>query len=263
MGRQHSVLEPLAIAVLSGGRRARVFLSSPTGGARRGALIAGGIALAGLVLNLLLIAGGVDDLITRNVLAIWMPAALFVAGGLAAARGTAGGAVSQPAFGLCAIGFVATALGVAFDREPPAARLARGGDERSVHTRRPERRGPAAASARSSSSTTGICCRCRCTSPGCTSWAPPARHVSAAGRRDGSTSPHERGILLVGVGLQPVAVEGAGLLPRRRVPRGSRRHELSSPSCVVASHPVKVTPADVSRALTATHLANDGLLIQR
>ena len=58
----------------------------PDGRARRGALLAGGLALAGLVLNLLLVAGGIDDLITRNLLAIWMPVMLAVAGGLAAPR---------------------------------------------------------------------------------------------------------------------------------------------------------------------------------
>ncbi len=105
------MLEPLAIALLVVAG-VLVFLRSD-GGARRGALIAGGIALAGLVLNLLLIAGGVDDLITRNVLAIWMPAALFVAGGLAAARARRVGLIAAGV--LCAIG-VAAALGVAFDR---------------------------------------------------------------------------------------------------------------------------------------------------
>jgi uncharacterized membrane protein len=83
-GPAHSVLEPVAIAVLVLAAGLVFFRSD--GSARRGALIAGGIALAGLVLNLLLVAAGVDDLITRNVLAIWMAAALFVAGGLAAAR---------------------------------------------------------------------------------------------------------------------------------------------------------------------------------
>ena len=84
-GPAHSVLEPVAIAVLVS---AAVLVVRAVRRARERAArcIAGGIALAGLVLNLVLIAGGVDDLITRNVLAIWMPAALFVAGGLAAAR---------------------------------------------------------------------------------------------------------------------------------------------------------------------------------
>ncbi len=43
---------------------------------RRGALIAAGLAAVGLVLDLLLIAAGVDDLLTRNLLALWLPGAL-------------------------------------------------------------------------------------------------------------------------------------------------------------------------------------------
>jgi mannosyltransferase len=81
---------------------------------RRRALAAGGLAIGGLVLNLLLIAGGVDDLITRNVILLWLPAALLVAGGLGARRagllGIAGAVV------LCASGIVA-AVGVATNRD--------------------------------------------------------------------------------------------------------------------------------------------------
>jgi len=77
---------------------------------RRAALGAGALALGGLVLNLVLIAGGVDDLITRNVIPLWMPAAVMVAGGLGARRsripGTAGAVV------LCVAGLIA-AVGVA------------------------------------------------------------------------------------------------------------------------------------------------------
>ena len=80
---------------------------------RDGALVAGGIALSGLVLNLLLIAGGIDDLITRNVISLWMPAALLIAGGLAVRRAGLAGIVATVV--LCAIGATAAA-GVAFDR---------------------------------------------------------------------------------------------------------------------------------------------------
>jgi mannosyltransferase len=80
---------------------------------RRGALLAGAIALAGLVLNLLLIAGGIDDLLTRNVIGLWAPAAIVVAAGLAARRARLVGATA--AIALCAVGLVA-AIGVAQDR---------------------------------------------------------------------------------------------------------------------------------------------------
>jgi mannosyltransferase len=80
---------------------------------RRGALIVGALAVAGFVINLLLIAGGVDDLITRNLLALWPPAAILVACGLGARR--AGWIGSAAVVALCVTGIVAV-LGVALDR---------------------------------------------------------------------------------------------------------------------------------------------------
>jgi hypothetical protein len=80
---------------------------------RNGALLAGGIAVVGLVINLILVAGGIDDLITRNVIALWVPAAVCVAGGLAAARARLVGALI--ALALCGIGVFAVGA-VAFDR---------------------------------------------------------------------------------------------------------------------------------------------------
>ncbi|MGH2894506.1 MAG: glycosyltransferase family 39 protein, partial [Solirubrobacteraceae bacterium] len=80
---------------------------------RSGALVAGGLALAGFALSLVLAAVGFDDLITRNIIALWLPAALLVAGGLACGRGRALGVAVLAA--LCAIG-VTAALGVAADR---------------------------------------------------------------------------------------------------------------------------------------------------
>jgi hypothetical protein len=79
---------------------------------RRG-LAAGALAVGGLVLNLVLVAGGVDDLITRNVIVIWLPAALMVAGGLGATRAGLIGILATVV--LCATGVVAAA-GVAVDR---------------------------------------------------------------------------------------------------------------------------------------------------
>ena len=55
----------------------------------------GALAVGGLVLNLLLVAGGVDDLITRNVIALWLPAAMLVAGGLGARRAGVIGAAGR------------------------------------------------------------------------------------------------------------------------------------------------------------------------
>ncbi len=75
-------------------------------------MLAGGLALAGFVLSLAFIAAGSDALITRNIIGLWLPAALAIAAGLALARPRilAAGAAA----GLCAIGVVA-AVGVATD----------------------------------------------------------------------------------------------------------------------------------------------------
>lgn len=82
-------------------------------GERRPALIAGALALAGFVLALILIVAGFDDLITRNILALWLPAAVAVTGGLVLERARALGAAVAAA--LCAIGIVAT-IGIGLDR---------------------------------------------------------------------------------------------------------------------------------------------------
>ncbi len=80
---------------------------------RLGAVVAGSIALGGLVLNLLLIGGGIDDLITRNVISLWMPAAVALAGGLAASQARRLGVFLTVL--LCALG-VTDAAAIAFDR---------------------------------------------------------------------------------------------------------------------------------------------------
>ena len=83
---------------------------------RHGAVVAATIAVSGFALNLLLIAGGIDDLITRNVLALWPPAAIVVAAGLGRlprrrwATGVAGAAA------ICVTGVIAV-IGVAVDRD--------------------------------------------------------------------------------------------------------------------------------------------------
>ena len=253
-GPAHSVLEPLAIAVLVVAA-ALVFFRSD-GSARRGALIAGGIALAGLVLNLLLIAGGVDDLITRNVLAIWMPAALFVAGGLAAARARRVGLVAAGL--LCGIG-VATALGVAFDRnlERPDWRVV----ARALGTH--------AATAAGAPERAILIQHYRDLLP-LSLYVPGLHFMGGSGATVSEldvvsfTAPPSAGFCWWGsaCNLWPSRAQASYPVPGFHTV--SRRHELQFTIVrMVASHPVRVTPALVSQALTATHLANDGLLIQR
>ena len=80
---------------------------------RRGALVAGGLAVAGFVVALLFVAAGFDTLITRNIIALWLPAAIVIAGGLAVRRAPlVGGAVAVV---LCTLGVFA-AVGIATER---------------------------------------------------------------------------------------------------------------------------------------------------
>ena len=80
---------------------------------RRRTLAVGAIAIGGLAINLAFVVAGIDDLLTRNMIALWIPAALLIAGSLAIARAHwAGVAVTV---GLCAIG-IAAAVSVAADR---------------------------------------------------------------------------------------------------------------------------------------------------
>jgi hypothetical protein len=80
---------------------------------RRPALLAGGLAVAGAVVMLALVAVGVDDLITRNIIVLWLPLALAVAAGLGSPRARAVGTVGAAV--LCATGVLAT-VGVSLDR---------------------------------------------------------------------------------------------------------------------------------------------------
>jgi len=251
-GPAHSVLEPLAIGVLV--LAAVLVFARSEAGARRGALIAGGVALAGLVLNLLLVAGGIDDLITRNVLAIWMPGTLFVAGGLAAARARRVGLVAAGV--LCAIG-VTTALGVVFDRnlERPDWRVV----ARAL--------GPHAVAAGGQRAI--LIQHYRDLLP--LSLYVPGLHFMGRGGATVSefdvvsfTAPRSAGFCWWGSACNLWPSRAQASYPVAGFRAMSRRHELQFTIVrMVASHPVRLTSAEVSRALTATHLANDGLIIQR
>jgi 4-amino-4-deoxy-L-arabinose transferase-like glycosyltransferase len=250
-GPAHSVLEPLAIAVLVLAFALVLFRSD--GAARRGALTAGGIALAGLVLGLLLIAVGVDNLITRNVLSLWMPAALLVAGGLAAARAQRLGLVLAAA--LCTIGVV-TALGVAFDRtlERPDWRVV----ARALGTH------PGSPGARAI-----LIQHYRDLLP-LTLYVPGlhfmGRHGATVSEFDvvSFTSPPSAGFCWWGSACNLWPSRAQSSYPVAGFREVSRRRELQFTIVrMVASHPVHITAADVSRALTATRLANNGLVIQR
>jgi mannosyltransferase len=79
---------------------------------RRGAVVAGALALSGLVLSLVLLGAGLDELITRNVMVVLIPLIVLVSGGLGARRagllGLAGAVI------ICMIGITAV-IDVAVD----------------------------------------------------------------------------------------------------------------------------------------------------
>ncbi len=107
----YDVLEPLAAAMVVVSLVLLAVRSRPS--ERDVALKLGALAIGGLVFNLVLIAIGIDDLITRNLITLWLPLALVVAGGFAAARAGVVGIVAAAV--LCGIGITA-AVGVATDR---------------------------------------------------------------------------------------------------------------------------------------------------
>jgi mannosyltransferase len=99
-------LVAVSVALLAAGGRSM---------GRRAAQIAGGLALAGFLISLALVAVGFDDLIARNVIVLWLPAALVVAAGLSVSVPRARRIGATVAVALCAIG-VTAAIGVAADR---------------------------------------------------------------------------------------------------------------------------------------------------
>jgi 4-amino-4-deoxy-L-arabinose transferase-like glycosyltransferase len=103
---------PLKFAAIAVGIVALIILAARGRSERSGAVIAGFLAISGFLLSLLFIAAGSDALITRNIIALWLPAAILVSAGLATAPPRALGVALTA--GLCAIGLVA-AGGVAFD----------------------------------------------------------------------------------------------------------------------------------------------------
>jgi mannosyltransferase len=249
-GPAHSVLEPVAIAIVV---LALVLLATRSESSpRRGALLAGGIALAGFLISLGLVLVGFDDLLTRNLLAIWAPAALLVAGGLAVPRPRAVGVTAT--VGLCAIG-VATAVGVAFDR----------------NYQRPDWRVVSTALGRPPAGGRAILVQhyrdllpLSLYQPGLRFW--PGQSGITVRELDvvSFTSPKSAGFCWWGpaCNLWPSRMQAS--YPVAGFHAVSERHELQFTVLrLVASHPVTVRPAAVSRVLTTTRFSNDELLWQR
>ncbi len=250
-GPAHSVLEPVAIAILL---LALVLLAIRSDAVtRRGALVAGGLALAGFVLSLILVAAGFDDLLTRNMLAIWTPAALLIAGGLAAPRARVVGLIAAAA--LCGIG-ATTAVGVAVDRD----------------LQRPDWRVVASVLGRHApAGGRAILVQhyrdllpLSLYMPGLRFWsghtAIPVRELDVVS----FTAPRSAGFCWWGsaCNLWPSRMQSA--YPLAGFHAVSRRHALQFTILrLEASRPVRLTPGAVARVLHTTGFRNDELLNQR
>lgn len=221
---------------------------------RRGARIGAMLAAGGVLLNVLLLVGGSDDMITRNVIVLWVPLAVVVAAGLGARRAGLLGVAGAAA--LCGIGAVAT-LGVAFDR----------------NLQRPDWRVVA-----------------RALGPGPASGARAGRAIliqhdatrlplslylnrlEYVGRR--SLLVDELDVVAISSPQQNACWWGAAcnLIPSTLSPTlpiagfrvtGPVRHvNQFSIMTLLATRPVRLTPRMVSRALTTTTLRRDGFLFQ-
>jgi hypothetical protein len=221
---------------------------------RRAALAVGALAVGGLVLNLVFVAGGIDDLITRNVIALWVPAAVLVAAGLSARRAGALGLAGAAA--LCTVGLVA-AVGVAADR----------------NLQRPDWR--AAARVLGPRAGPGVGARAILVQhyrdllplslylPGLKFWP---RHRAVAVRELDVVSISAPRVALCWWGaacnLSPTHMQASYSIPGFRV-MWRRRALQFTVLRLVSSTPVVLSQAAVSRALTTTTLRRDELLIQR
>jgi hypothetical protein len=248
-GPAHAVFEPVSIAIVVLALVLLVTRAEP--GPRRGALLAGGLALAGFVLSLLLVAVGFDDLLTRNMLALWAACAVLVAGGLAVARPRFVGTVA--AVVLCVMGLI-TAGAVAFDR----------------NLERPDWRVVAGALGHAPAGGRVILVQhykdllpLSLYMPDLKFWR--GHQTQRVSELDvvSFTSPVSAGFCWWGsaCNLWPSRMQASYPVAGFRVV--SLRHELQfSILRMVASHPVTLTQAEISRVLTSTHLVNDELLSQ-
>ncbi|HWC86958.1 MAG TPA: glycosyltransferase family 39 protein [Solirubrobacteraceae bacterium] len=217
---------------------------------RRGALIAGGLAAGGAVVMLVLLAAGIDDLITRNIIVLWLPLAFVVSAGLGSARARRLGAAGAAA--LCAMG-VAAAVDVAVNR----------------HLERPDWRpvaralGPAPAGAGRA-----ILMQHYRTLLPLSLYVPRLRFMPRGGARVaeldviGIRSPQENACWWgAACNLIPSQVQRSYPVPGFRVV--GEEHILQFTLLRLrAATPVHVTRAMISRALTTTGLRHDGLILQ-
>jgi 4-amino-4-deoxy-L-arabinose transferase-like glycosyltransferase len=249
----YSVLEPVAIALSIFGLVLLVARSIPV--QRRGALVAASIALAGLIINFILIAGGIDDLLTRNVISLWMPAAVAVAAGFAAARARVVGLIAAVA--LCAIG-AGAAIAIAGNRNfqrPDWRRVAH------VLGARPAAGSPGRAI---------LVQHYRDLLP-LSLYVPGLRFLRHAGAPVTEldvvsfTSPRSAGFCWWGpaCNLWPSRMQSSYPVAGFRVAWRRRVDQFTILHMVATGAPVRITPAGVASALRRTALRQDELLFQR
>jgi mannosyltransferase len=221
---------------------------------RRTGLAVVGLLVGAAVLNLLFILAGYDDLITRNLLALVIPAGLVLACGLGARR--AGHLGLLAAAVLCSLGIIAS-VGVAADRvlqRPdwrPLARMLGPG---------PHRGQPGRAFL---IQRYGFILPLSLYLPGLQR-IPPRRGARVNQLDVIAFSAPEQPLCWWGAAcnlrpsrLQPsYPIPGFHLVWRRRVRQFTVEH-------FVAAHPVVLRSATVARALTYTHLRKDSLVVQR
>ena len=239
-----------ALALVSLG----VLLRPAARGQRRGALLAGGLALTGVVISLVAAAAGADFLITRNIIVLWLPAAITLAGALALAPGRLGGPLAA---GLCAVGLIA-AIGVAAD----------------YNLQRPNWRPVAAALGDpppAGRNRVLLIQHYRTLLP-LSLYMPGLAFMRGPGVAVHHVT--ELDVISISSPQQPLCWWGAAcnLIPSRMQSRYAipgfhvlwrRRVEQFTILRLVSGHPVTLTASEVSAALRATELRHDDLLVQR
>jgi hypothetical protein len=239
-------------------RRARAGGGDRSRPEHHGALIACFLALSGFVLSLLFVAGGSDQLITRNIIALWLPAAMVVGAGLAVARPHALGVALTAV--LCVIGLTAD-IGVAFqyDLQRP--------DWRAVARVLGSEPGPAGAQAVLDGR--AILVQHYRTLLPLSLYLPNLHFYNRHPERV-----RELDVISISSPQQPLCWWGAAcnLIPSRMqrsypIPGFHelwlRRAHRFTIMRLVAASPVELSAREVSSALRATTLRNDELLIQR
>jgi mannosyltransferase len=244
-------LAALALCLLAW-RATRSHLTASVSSQLRGAMLAAALTAAGFALGLMLLLGGFDDLITRNIIELWLPAAIVVAAGCAAPSGVdarVGGAV---AFGLCAIGLtaaVAVAVTPSMQRPdwPGVARLLGAepdhGRPRAILVQQYQTLLPLKLYLPGLKELHG---RTRVTELDVVSMRSPVQPDCWWGAECNLVSSPMQGSYPVH-GVRTAWVRHVGQFTVRRL---------------VARGPVTVTPAIISRALTTTVLSHDELMVQ-